>query len=254
LKKRKELVIKKKEDKHDLNNNINKENTNGKGKCGKKNVNSTISTNTSTITSASTTSTKSLESSVPIVKTTLNNKQEIAPKRNCLSASSNSSYSSTSTNSSNSSNSTSESVKHLSPTQRAVHRKYCETVKLKNQKKQLEQQLDHQNSSNNNNNLKLFFKDKVVMLNIGTLTGKYFQIEAFWTDTIGDLKEIIQDKEGILKESQILIYQGKSLINDNYTLRDYNLQDGATLKLALQMSGGMKNLFTNNNNNNNNKI
>lgn len=78
------------------------------------------------------------------------------------------------------------------------------------------------------------------MLNIGTLTGKYFQIEAFWTDTIADLKEIIQDKEGILKESQILIYQGKSLINDNYTLRDYNLQDGATLKLALQMSGGKK--------------
>ncbi|ORX83773.1 ubiquitin-like protein, partial [Anaeromyces robustus] len=76
------------------------------------------------------------------------------------------------------------------------------------------------------------------MLNIGTLTGKYFQIEAFWTDTIADLKEIIQDKEGILKESQILIYQGKSLINDNYTLRDYNLKDGATLKLVLQMSGG----------------
>jgi len=220
-KKKKETLSKKKDDKHDLN--CNKENINVKTKTLKKQLpSSTTILNESTTTN---------------IKTTLENKPGTAPKRNCLSAASSSSYSSTSTSSSNSSNSTSESVKNLSPTQRAVHRKYCETVKLKNEKKQMEQQQDNQNNSNNNN-LKLFFKDKVVMLNIGTLTGKYFQIEAFWTDTIADLKEIIQDKEGILKESQILIYQGKSLINDNYTLRDYNIQDGATLKLALQMSGG----------------
>jgi len=204
LKKRKEQIIKKREDKHDLSINTNKENLNGKGKCIKKNTNTTVTSitisnnnnnnniniNNSTTTTTTSSSTTSLEPSVPIVKTTFNNKPGTAPKRNCLSASSNSSYSSTSTSSSNS---TSESVKNLSQIQRTVHRKYCETVKLKNQKKQMEQQLDHQNSANTNKNLKLFFKDKVVLLNIGTLTGKYFQIEAFWTDTIGDLKEIIQD-------------------------------------------------------------
>ncbi|ORY52774.1 hypothetical protein LY90DRAFT_670432 [Neocallimastix californiae] len=217
LKKKKENNIKKKEERHEIVSN--KENGNGKIKGMKKSSNSIVTESAS----------NSINKTV-----TIENKTQNLKKRNCLSAASSSSFSSTSTSTSNSSNSTSESVKNLSPTQRAVHRKYCETVKLKNQKKQLQEQGQH----NNINNLKLFFKDKVIMLNIGTLTGKYFQIEAFWTDTIADLKEIIQDKEGINKESQILIYQGKSLINDNYTLRDYNIQDGATLKLALQMSGG----------------
>ena len=221
MKKKKENNIKKKEERHEIVSN--KENGNGKIKGMKKSSNSIVTESAS----------NSINKTV-----TIENKTQNLKKRNCLSAASSSSFSSTSTSTSNSSNSTSESVKNLSPTQRAVHRKYCETVKLKNQKKQLQEQGQH----NNINNLKLFFKDKVIMLNIGTLTGKYFQIEAFWTDTIADLKEIIQDKEGINKESQILIYQGKSLINDNYTLRDYNIQDGATLKLALQMSGGKFNI------------
>jgi len=206
MKKKKENIIKKKEEKHDI--------------LAKKENGIKKSTNSS-----------ANESSASINKATAINdkKTQTSTKRNCLSAASSSSFSSTSTNS------TSESIKNLSSTQRAVHRKYCEVVKLKNQKKQFEEK---QGQQNNINSLKLFFKDKVILLNIGTLTGKYFQIEAFCTDTIADLKEIIQDKEGINKESQILIYQGKSLINDNYTLSDYNLKDGATLKLALQMSGG----------------
>lgn len=145
-----------------------------------------------------------------------------------------SSSNSSSSSSSCSSSSTSSTVRNLPIHQRIIHQKYCETIKLKKKKQLLQQQ----QKNKTNNSLKLFFKDKAITLNINTLTGKSFQIEAFLTDTIADLKEIIQDREGILKDSLILIYNNTTLTNENCSLRDYKLQDGATLKLALQMSGG----------------
>ena len=52
-------------------------------------------------------------------------------------------------------------------------------------------------------------------------------------DSIVNVKQKNQDKEGILTVSQLLFFAG-SLLEDNRTLSDYNIQNEATLHLALQ--------------------
>jgi len=48
----------------------------------------------------------------------------------------------------------------------------------------------------------------------------------------------IEDREGIPVEQQRLDFEGK-LIEDNYTLGDYNIKCQSTLNLHLRLIGGM---------------
>lgn len=67
---------------------------------------------------------------------------------------------------------------------------------------------------------------------VKTLTGKTIKIENSGLKTVADLKDAIQDEEGIPPKQQRLIFAGKQL-EDAASLAVYNIKSGDTLHLIL---------------------
>mmetsp|Transcript_5063 Transcript_5063/g.15174 ORF Transcript_5063/g.15174 Transcript_5063/m.15174 type:complete len:80 (+) Transcript_5063:109-348(+) len=76
-----------------------------------------------------------------------------------------------------------------------------------------------------------------MLIKVKMLTGAEKDIDIDPSDTVGRIKERIEEKEGILPSQQRLIFGGRNLVDDK-SARDYNIEGGSVLHLVLQLRGG----------------
>ena len=79
--------------------------------------------------------------------------------------------------------------------------------------------------------------DGNMQIMIKTLTGKTLCLSVNSNDTVNEIKQKIQQKEGIPLEQQRLVFNGKQL-EDGNTIADYGIQADSSIHLVLRLRGG----------------
>lgn len=75
-----------------------------------------------------------------------------------------------------------------------------------------------------------------MLIKVRTLTGKELEFDIDPNDTIGRIKERVEEKEGIPPAQQRLIFGGRP-IPDDKTAKDSRLEPGTVLHLVLSLRG-----------------
>lgn len=77
-----------------------------------------------------------------------------------------------------------------------------------------------------------------MILKILTLAGEEREIEVEPSDKIVQVKEKLEERDGIPVAQQRLIFQGKQL-NDEKTVASYKLQSGTMVHMVVALRGGL---------------
>ena len=72
------------------------------------------------------------------------------------------------------------------------------------------------------------------------LKGENSLLEFESTETIENIRAMIQEKEGVTPEKLCLIFQGCTTLRDGHTLADYNIQDYNQINAILRLAGGTR--------------
>ena len=82
-----------------------------------------------------------------------------------------------------------------------------------------------------------YFAIETMQIFVKTIRGRTIALDVKYEDSIETVKTMIQDKEGVPKDLQILIFAGKQLDNSIMTLSECKIQKASTLHLGLRHQG-----------------
>ncbi|GES89795.1 NEDD8 precursor [Rhizophagus clarus] len=63
-----------------------------------------------------------------------------------------------------------------------------------------------------------------MLIKIITITGKEFELDIEESGTVENIKERLEEKEGIPPAQQCIIYSGKQLKDEKKTVKDYGIE------------------------------
>ena len=78
---------------------------------------------------------------------------------------------------------------------------------------------------------------------VKTLTGKTIQIDVNKNDFVEDLKQSIEDKEGVLVTQQRLMHCTNGQMEDGHNLSEYNIKEDDVIYLVIRLMGGQETYF-----------
>merc|ERR1712154_520064 len=103
---------------------------------------------------------------------------------------------------------------------------------ISDRKSKMKQQSNDDNKSNDNEDDKKE-QENWFEIYVKTLTGKTMSLNVTQNTSIKNIKQQIEEKEGIAQKQQKLVFAGKSLDNDSAKIGVYNIKKHSIISLVL---------------------